>query len=304
MAKSNKKLAVVEAPAAEIVAPAPEATQQVDDGAPEAGDNATWTMRKALAQVAALGEAEAKGLASRTEIARLLVRAASELSDVSSKDAAKFYAVYAKGKARNADAVYEVKDAGKSEDVQVAKLGVWLKLGELPPSAFGGYDAVETFDMVNDVYKNLKRSGEKLPQSRYDSIQAVARKWIKVNTKPEGGKYRPLTSDEIDAIILPGDTKEKKDDWQKLAQIVRTLEGLETITGDKRRSDIIEAESTVGATFAAMVNDMKRLFTDAGRADLVAPKEAKKAAEAVAYLTQADKHALLLKLQAELAASA
>lgn len=303
MAKSNKKLAVVEAPELEVVAPVtPEVTSEDgDENTPKAGDNSTWDKRRALFDVAKLGEAEAKGLTSRTEVARTLVRASSELSDVSADDAQKFYTVYAKGKARNPDAVFEAKDSAKSDDVQVAKLGVWLKLGDLPPSAFGGFDAVETFDRINDAYKNMKKSGEKLPQSRFDSIQAVARKWIKVNTKPEGGKYRPLTDDEVAAIILPGTEKEKKDDWQKLASVIRTLEGMETITGDKRRSDIIETNSTVGATLGAIIADMKRMFTDAGRADLVAPKEAKKAADAVAFLTVEDKRALMAKLQAELA---
>lgn len=273
-----------------------------DENTPQAGDNAGWSKRKALGDVFKLGQAEAQGLVSRTEIARTLIRAASELSDVSSGDADKFYQAYIKGKAKNADAVYEAKDSGKSEDAQVSKLGVWLKLGELPPSAFGGRDAVETFDFINETYKTLKKSGEKLPQSRYDSLQTVARKWIKVNTKPADGKYRALTDDEIANIIAPADEKAVKDDWQKLADTVRKLEGLETILSDKRTSSVIEEGSTVGATFGALVSDIKRLFSDAGKAELIAPKEAKKAAETVALMSQADKHALMLRLQAELSA--
>lgn len=313
MAKASKKaqakadtveqveaaVVAVNAAAAQAPAPAPVENHTADGSD---GDNTGWSKRKALGDVFKLGQAEAQGLVSRTEIARTLIRAASELSDVSSGDADKFYQAYAKGKAKNPDAVFEAKDTGKSEDAQVSKLGVWLKFGELPPSAFGGRDPVETFDHVNEMFKNLKKSGEKLPQSRFDSLATVARKWIKTNTKPADGKYRALTDEEISAIILPADDKVQKDDWQKLAEVVRKLESFETITSDKRNSDIIEQGSTVGATFGALVSDLKRLFTDAGRQDLVAPKEAKKAAEAVAFLSQADKHALLLKLQAELLA--
>lgn len=316
MAKQSKKSKAVadtnEAVDGAIVAvnataaQAPVAVATTDEGGDEntaqVGDNTGWSKRKALGDVFKLGQAEAQGLVSRTEIARTLIRAASELSDVSSGDADKFYQAYIKGKAKNADAVYEAKDSGKSEDAQVSKLGVWLKLGELPPSAFGGRDAVETFDFINETYKTLKKSGEKLPQSRYDSLQTVARKWIKVNTKPADGKYRALTDDEIANIIAPADEKTVKDDWQKLADTVRKLEGLETILSDKRTSSVIEENSTVGATFGALVSDIKRLFADAGKSELIAPKEAKKAAEVVAFLSQADKHALMLKLQAELSA--
>jgi len=307
MAKKSKNSPVVTeettAPV-ETVAQAPVAAEADGEGNDNdtagIGDNSGWTKRKALADVFKLGQAEAQGLVSRTELARTLIRAASELNDVSSGDADKFYTAYAKGKAKNPDAMFEAKDAGKSEQTQVSKLGVWLKFGELPPSAFSGRDAVETFDHINDTYKKLAKSGEKMPQSRFDSIATVARKWIKTNTKPADGKYRALTDDEIAEAIIPSDKKEEKDDWQKLADAVRKLEGFEGILTDKRASSIIEEGSTVGATFGALVSDLKRLFTDAGRAELVAPKEAKKAAEAVAFLTQADKHALLLKLQQEL----
>ncbi len=296
------------APVAVSTAPVTsQVTDGADDDAPASGDNSKgWDKRKALSDVFKLGQAEAQGLISRTEIARTLIRAASELSDVSAGDADKFYTAYAKGKSKNPDAVFEAKDAGRSQEAQISKLAVWLKFGELPPSAFDGLDAVETFDHINEQYKKLAKSGEKPPQSRFDSLATVARKWIKANTKPADGKYRALTDDEIAGIILPSDDKAQKDDWQKLADMVRKLEGLEAITSDKRTSSIIEEGSTVGATFGALVSDMKRLFTDAGRADLVAPKEAKKAeakaVEAVAYMTQDAKYALLLKLQAELSA--
>ena len=115
------------------------------------------------------------------------------------------------------------------------------------------------------------------------------------------GKYRALTEEEVRAIIMPAAEKVQKDDWQKLAGMVRKLEGLETITSDKRTSSIIEEGSTVGATFGALVSDIKRLFTDAGRMDLIAKKEEKAAVEAVAYLTTEQKQALMAKLAAELA---
>lgn len=302
MAKKSKVAEIDTTLAAPVATPAPEPVENdTDEGTPGIGDNNAWSKRKALGDVFKLGQAEAQGLISRTEIARTLIRAASELTDVSSADADKFYAAYAKGKAKNPDAVFEAKDAGNSEKAQISKLGVWLKFGELPPSAFTGSDAVSSFDHINDTYKTLSKSGEKMPQSRFDSLATVARKWIKVNTKPADGKYRALTDEEIAETIMPATEKEKKDDWQKLADIVRKLEGLETITADKRTSSVIEEGSTVGATFGALVSDMKRLFSDAGRHDLVAPKEVKKVEEAVAFLTDADKRALMAKLQAELA---
>ena len=96
-------------------ASAPDVGATADEGNAEMGDNSGgWSKRKALGDVFKLGQAEAQGLVSRTEIARTLIRAASELSDVNSGDADKFYQAYTKGKAKNPDAVFEAKEIGRA----------------------------------------------------------------------------------------------------------------------------------------------------------------------------------------------
>jgi hypothetical protein len=302
MAKKNLALAPVEAPET-VTTPAPEATSEVTNPHEEQA-NTTFDKASIKKSLRALGTTAANGRVSRTAAARLLVSGASE-GVITVADTEEMVAAFSAGFSKNPDAKLEEKvDKTKADAVQLSKFRGFIRFGELPPAAFNGDDAINVFDHISDLFKDMEGGDVKLKGGRFDMILMAATNWTAANTpKKKGDKvtYKVLSDDEVKALWVK-DEAEKKDDWQKLAAFVKNMTNLEKITGSQAPSAIIEGAETIGTAFASVIGDLKTLIKEAGQGHLlIEPKAEAKKEKAIALLTQDDKARLMAEWAAEAA---
>jgi hypothetical protein len=115
----------------------------------------------------------------------------------------------------------EFKEEG-SLDVQVSKFKSILKMGRLP------IDGADVFERASERIKHWKSDPDvTLKSSAYDLLVKIARSQC-----AKGQVDKPLTDDEIDALLMP-DAKKEKTTADRLKKVLKDMERIRDGTKDE-----------------------------------------------------------------------